>query len=148
MLKEFPGIDKLYINFSGKLYDDTSFVSNIVSLNTVQYPISSIANFADTTEIYYKDSLILRKAKGEESYSIGFERRQFHLNEKYGNNEREIAIVKQKLESLLNNEEYNLDSIIISATASPEGSIKINTEYSNKRSLAVTRYFNNFVNPL
>ena len=62
-----------------------------------------------------------------------------------GDNFYEIQRIKQTLGSLLNNEVFDLDSILVSATASPEGSVITNRRLSNRRSESVSKYFNTFI---
>ena len=99
----------------------------------------------DFNDMVFCDSLVFRKTVANESYNIGFERRSAILNENFANNANEIANIKLRLESLLENVIYDLDSIVISATASPEGSLKINSDYSDKRSQAMSKYFQSYV---
>ena len=62
-----------------------------------------------------------------------------------GENLYEIQKIKGTLADLLNNETFDLDSILVSATASPEGSLALNRSLANKRSESVSKYFNEFM---
>ena len=143
----YPNIDRVYIGISGDVYDDTTHIYNF-SMNKeerLEYPIISTANLADTTEIIYDKYPQLRKANHGANYSIEFAKNNAVLNPNFGNNEQVIADIKSSLDALMKNAEFDLDSIIVSATASPEGAITVNQRFSGQRSDAVSKYFKNYV---
>ena len=60
-------------------------------------------------------------------------------------NRSEMGRIKGNLASLIENREFDLDSIVVTASCSPEGSIGFNTKLSQKRSEAVSRYFSDYI---
>lgn len=142
---QYPNLDKIYIGITGDIYVDTTRIYNFEMGNRLEYPVISTANLADTTEILYDSIPQLRKANSNANYRIEFEKNSALLKEHLGSNETEIANIKKNLLSLLRNNEFDLDSIIVSATASPEGAISVNERFSGQRSQAVSNYFRNFV---
>jgi len=58
----------------------------------------------------------------------------------------EIAKIKKQLGALLQNEQFDLDSVVVSANSSPEGLLRSNARLSESRSKSVTRYFDSFMN--
>ena len=62
-----------------------------------------------------------------------------------GKNSDEIARIKANFVSLMQNEEFDLDSVIVKASCSPEGSFSRNRRLSKERSDAVSKYFNSFM---
>lgn len=142
---QFPGLDKVYIGFTGDVYNDTTLIYNFVMDNRLEYPVVSVASLADTTEIFYDSIPITRKANHGANYSIEFEKNSAILKESVSNNAQVIQDIKNSLDALLKNAEFDLDSIIVSATASPEGAITVNQRFSGQRSDAVSGYFRNYV---
>ncbi len=142
---QFPGLDKVYIGITGDVYNDTTLIHNFTMANRLEYPVVSTASLADTTEIIYDSIPQLRKANHGANYSIGFEQGKSALKESFGNNAQVIADIKTNLAALMKNAEFDLDSIIVSATASPEGSVVINEKLSKQRSQAVSQYFKSYI---
>ena len=142
---QFPGLDKVYIGLTGDVYNDTTWIYNFVMENRLEYPVVSVASLADTTEILYDSIPHYRKANHGANYSIEFEKNSAALKESVGNNAQVIQDIKNSLNALMKNAEFDLDSIIVSATASPEGAITVNQRFSGQRSDAVSNYFRNYV---
>ena len=86
----------------------------------------------------------LKQQQHFDSKKIEFEKNSALLKESLGNNGEMIQKIKSDLEALMKNAEFDLDSIIVSATASPEGAITVNQRFSGQRSDAVSNYFRNF----
>jgi len=142
---QFPNIDKAFIGLSGDVYVDTTLIHSFVMPDKLEYPVVSVATLADTTEIVYDSIPIPRKANHGANYSIEFAKNNAVLNPKFGNNEQIIADIKASLDALMKNAEFDLDSIFVSATASPEGAITVNQRFSGQRSDAVSKYFKNYI---
>lgn len=142
---EFPNIDMVYISITGDVYNDTTHIYNFSMDERLEYPVTSTANLADTTEIVLDSSMVLRKADHGANYSIEFAKNSAALNPNFGANNKVINDIKASLDALMKNTEFDLDSIIVSATASPEGAINVNQRFSGQRSDAVSNYFKSYV---
>ena len=70
--------------------------------------------------------VIERKAEANSEFRIDFESAKSDVKLELGDNARNVGIIKQYLSSLMRNEIFDLDSIVVSATASPEGSWTLN----------------------
>ena len=65
-----------------------------------------------------------------------------------GNNGEEISRIKTNLKELIENETYELDSILVTASSSPEGKWDYNATLAQKRSEAVSEYFCRYMSKL
>ena len=54
-------------------------------------------------------------------------------------------MISKTIASLLENKDFDLDSIIVRATASPEGTFTLNSSLAQKRSEAVSAYFSKYI---
>jgi hypothetical protein len=63
------------------------------------------------------------------------------LEPQRGNNPVEMGRIRSHLLSLLENESFEMDSIVVEASASPEGSVALNGRLSRERSASVGGYF-------
>lgn len=141
----YPGLDRVYIGVSGDIYEDTAHIYSFTMPERLEFPVISTSNLADTTEKVYDIQLELRKANHGANYSIEFEKNNAILKEKLGDNAKVIADIKANLDDLMKNKDFDLDSIVITATSSPEGAIAVNTKFSEKRTGAVADYFKSFI---
>lgn len=142
---QYPGLDRVYIGFSGDIYEDTAHICNFIMPERLEYPVISTSNLADTTEMVYDYMMKLRKANHGAKYSIEFAKNSAILSPNFGNNAQIIADIKEKLDALMKDAEFDLDSIAISATSSPEGAIAVNTKFSEKRTIAISDYFKTYI---
>jgi len=76
---------------------------------------------------------------------IDFEQGSDVILEDLSNNRFEMGRIKQNLGSLIENKDFDLDSIVVTASCSPEGSVAHNTKLSQRRSESVSRYFSQFI---
>lgn len=81
----------------------------------------------------------------EKKASIRFAAGRDEVREDLGDNAVEIASVKNALSGLLDNREFDLDSVVVTAHASPEGAFRANGDLSRRRGRSVGRYFEAFM---
>lgn len=140
-----PKLRKATINLAGDVYRDEYMIYHLPDFAPLDYYISSTSTFADLSVVKYLTKIIERRAYANTAYKIEFKVAKADIDPELGNNEEEINKIKANLRSLLDNEVFELDSIIVNATASPEGSYSKNQEYAQARSESVTRYFDRFI---
>ncbi|MBQ2917902.1 MAG: hypothetical protein IJE61_01545 [Bacteroidales bacterium] len=139
-----PKLRKVDIVLSGEIYEQDVRLYTIPEVPPLTFYISSISAFADNTERYLT-KVIERRASANTECKIAFELGKADIKLELADNLYEIQKIKTTLASLLNNETFDLDSILVSATASPEGSVATNRKLSNRRSESVSKYFNEFM---
>lgn len=139
-----PKLRRVDVVLSGEIYEQEKKVYSIPSAAPLTFYISSVAAFVDNTE-RYKTTVIERKVSANASSRIDFEEGRADVRPDMAENRFEIAKIRKTLASLLDNEEFDLDSIVVSATASPEGQYKANEALAQKRSEAVSRYFTDYM---
>ena len=139
-----PKLRKVDIVLSGEIYEQDIRLYTIPEVPPLTFYISSISAFTDNTERYLT-KVIERRASANTECRIAFELGKADIKLDLADNLFEIQKIKTTLGSLLNNETFDLDSILVSATASPEGSVATNTKLSNRRSESVSKYFNEFM---
>ena len=62
-----------------------------------------------------------------------------------GHNPREIARIKDNLRTLMESDDFVLDSIIVTSSASPEGTTAYNGRLSRRRSEGISAYFSAWI---
>ena len=136
-----PGLRKADIVLSGDIYEQETRIYRIPQGSPLTFYISSVAAFVDNTE-RYKTKVVERRAMANAECRIEFAEGSAEIDGEIGDNQYEISKIRKMLSSVVENEIYDLDSIVVSATASPEGTYRTNEFLAQRRSETVSQYFN------
>lgn len=139
-----PKLKKVDIVLSGEIYEQDKVIFDIPRNQPLTFYISSLAEFTDYKEKFLK-KVIERQVEANTTSYVEFESGKSRVREDLGNNEAEIARIKDCLSDLMNNATFDLDSITVSAYASPEGTVALNQKLSQDRSDAISKYFNQYM---
>lgn len=139
-----PGLRKAEIMLSGEIYEQGRQLLAMPPAGPLTFYISSLSTLVDDTERYIT-RVIERKASADASFKIEFRKGQAEVDRSLGENAGEIGMVEDHLLSLLENRHFDLDSIIVSSSCSPEGGAGLNRSLSQRRSDAVAGYFGAFL---
>lgn len=135
-----PKLKKVDIILSGEIYEQDKRLYNIPRSEPLTFYISSISAFVDNTERYLT-KVVERRAMANTESRIDFELGKSDIKPEYGRNLEEIAMIERTLASLVENATYDLDSITVRATASPEGPYAVNRRLAQRRSESVSSWF-------
>ena len=135
-----PKLRKVDVILSGDIYESDQRIYTIPRSEPLTFYISSLSTFVDNRERYLT-KVIERRVEANTACYIEFTSGSSTVDERMGNNPGEIARIKDNLISLMNNEVFDLDSIIVTSSASPEGSSSFNDRLSRKRSESIGDYF-------
>ena len=139
-----PKLRKVDIVLSGEIYEYGHKVYTVPPTENLTFYISSLNSFTRDI-VRYKTRVVERRAEANTSANIGFASGKWTLDESLGNNAKEIANISSILEKLINNVDYDIDSIVVSAAASPEGLRKENEKLSSKRAESISEHFSGWV---
>lgn len=140
-----PKLRKADIILSGDIYDQDRRIYTIPSSEPLSFYISSISSFVDKRDRYLS-KVIERQASTNTSCDIIFGVNHTEVNLSLGNNEAELNRLKENLSDLMSNRIYEMDSIIVTSSSSPEGSFNINRRLSQSRSESISKYLNKCIN--
>ena len=139
-----PKLRKADITLSGAIFEQGKQIYTVPQSEPLTFYISSLSSFTDNRERYLT-KVIERRAEANTESKIDFELGKAVVDESIGQNYFEIRNIKMTLASLLENEVFDLDSIVIRATASPEGRYAANKTLAQKRSQSVSDYFEKYL---
>ena len=139
-----PRLRKVDVVLSGDIFEQDKRLYEIPETEPLTYYISSLSAFVDGTP-RYKKQITSRRVQANTACYIDFEQGSAEIDEDMSNNHFEIGRIKQNLASLIENKVFDLDSIIVTASCSPEGSVPFNTKLSQRRSESVSRYFEEYI---
>ena len=139
-----PRLRKVDVVLSGSIYKEDVKIYDIPECEPLTYYISSLSAFVDGTE-RYMTKVIERKVSANTACYVEFEHDRYEVDESLGYNRDEIGRIKKNLSALINNDEFVMDSIVVTASSSPEGTVAYNTRLTQRRSEAVAEYFRRFI---
>lgn len=139
-----PKLKKVDIILSGEIFEQDKKIYSIPRSEPLTFYISSLSSFVDGRE-RYRTKIIERKVEANAAWYIDFKVGKSDVENDFGNNRENISFIKDNLRALLLNQEFDLDSITIAASASPEGSEASNNALSARRAASVAAYFNKYL---
>lgn len=139
-----PKLKKVHIVLSGDIYEQDAKLYSIPASEPLEFLISSVSKLLDNT-VRYKTRIIERKASANAECRIEFEEGQAEIDVDRADNYNEISSIKRTLSQLIDNEVFDVDSIVVSATASPEGTFAHNRSLAQRRSESVSKYFTSYM---
>ncbi|KAA5263707.1 hypothetical protein [Bacteroides faecis] len=108
--------------------------------DTITYFVSSMIQFLDNAP-RFKRRIIERHAEANFSAHITFPVGRENIDENLNDNANEIAKVQDIIKQLTWSNEFIIDSINMTASASPEGSWRLNEALAKRRAISLKSYF-------
>ena len=139
-----PQLRKVDIWLSGSIWESDRLVYDVPRSGPLTFYISSISTLVDPRERYLK-RVIERRVEANTACYVDFAQGRSEVIETLGNNAGEIGRIKGNLAELMENRTFDLDSIVVTASASPEGQLRANGVLAQRRSEAVSRYFDSYI---
>ena len=139
-----PRLRKVDVVLSGEIFEQEKQVYSVPRCNPLTFYISSVSAFVDGTE-RYKTVVLSRSVEANTACNIDFRTGRADIDERLGDNAREMAYIRENLRNLLLNDTFELDSVTIAAFASPEGSLAANNALTLRRSRAASEYFEKYI---
>ncbi len=143
-INTLPKLKKADIRIAGAIMEDGQQILRIPQSDPLTYYISSLSSFADLSEKYMTVTISRRVEANTASY-VEFSPGKYDININLANNASEIQRIKNNLTDLLLNEEFDMDSITVSASCSPEGKESLNVELARKRAASISDYFKRYL---
>lgn len=139
-LKATPQMHRMRMVFLGSIHLYGKTISTFESPDTLTWYVSSLTQMADTNAFYRKQALARDVAVSTLAF-IEFSKGSWVIDTTLGNNAYELNRILCEFDSLSSSKTFATDSVIISASCSPEGNYSTNRTLSRKRAEAVTEYF-------
>ena len=139
-----PKLRKVDIVLSGEVWESDKKLYLMSRSEPLTFYISSLSTFVDGTERYLT-KVIERRVEANTACYVDFESGKSEVKEGLSNNAEEISRINGNLAQLIENTVFDLDSIVVTASASPEGDQRMNESLAQKRSESVSRYFDSYI---
>lgn len=135
-----PALKRADIVLSGDIWQGDVRCYAMSRTEPLTFYISSLSSLADDSE-HYLTRIIERRAAANDACYIAFKAGDDRLDTALGNNASEMARIRDHMNELLENEKFDVDSIVISAFASPEGTLRSNEALTRRRAASVAAHY-------
>ena len=139
-----PSLRKATVLLSGDIFEEDRRIYRVPRTEPLTFYISSISGLSDDA-VRYKTVVTERRVQANTACYIDFDQGRAEIRKEIGHNREEMARIEGNLRSLLQNRDFDLDSIVVTASCSPEGSFEHNRRLSMRRSESVSSYFEGFL---
>lgn len=142
--KSRPNLRKVMVALDGDLYEMGEHLTALPFPDELTFYISSLSSLADMTT-RYRMTIMERMVYDNTKALIDFEVGKAVIDTLLGDNASEICRVRRCIENVLARDDLELDSLVIVASCSPEGSFESNRRLSQARSKAVLEHIGDYV---
>ena len=139
-----PGLKKVMLTLDGRLYEKGECISSLPFPDELTFYISSLSTLADMRP-KYRMIVLERTVFDNTKALIDFALGSSKVDTLLGDNASELRRVRRCIDDVVAREEFVLDSLVIKASCSPEGSYELNRRLSLSRSEAVKKYIGEYV---
>ena len=138
-----PKLKKVEIELAGAVYEEDRQMCTLPSPGMLTFYISSLSSFADVRERFLT-RVVSRRVEANTSCYIEFGAGKTDIREDLGMNALEMGRIKGNIKDILENDKFDLDSVVITAFASPEGSAAANNSLALRRAGAASTFFSDY----
>lgn len=139
-----PRLRKVDVVLSGEIFESNHRLYTMARSQPLTFYISSLSSFTDGAERYLTRTIERRAAANTACY-VDFRSGRHDVDPELGNNREELSRIRENIVQLLSNPTFELDSIVIGASASPEGMQAANDVLAQQRASSVADYFDRFI---
>lgn len=139
-----PRLRKVIVSMEGSMYEDGRAISEIPMPDDLTFYISSLSTLADETP-RYRMIILERVAYDNTKAFLDFALGSSVVDTTLSDNASELRRIRKCIDDVASRTEYALDSLLIVASCSPEGTWALNRKLSARRAEAVRDYLTDYV---
>ena len=139
-----PGLRKVIVSLDGGLFEEGDSIAPVRFPGDITFYISSLSTLADERP-KYRMMILERKVFDNTKALIDFAVGSAAVDTSLGDNASELARVRKCIENVYARSEFELDSLVIVASCSPEGPYAMNERLARARSESVRKYMSGYV---
>ena len=139
-----PRLKKVTVSLDGKLYEKGECIYAFPFPDELTFYISSLAGLVDDRP-KYRSYVLERNVYDNTKAFIDFHQGSAEVDQELGDNESELRRVLKCIDDVVARDDLELDSLVIVASCSPEGSFRSNRRLSAARSESIREYIWEYV---
>ena len=130
---------RLHISLTGKVNALDGSFYRVPANDTLQFNISSMLTFV-LPQTRYMTKVIEKFAVVNDRNYLTFKVNNTRIMDSLADNARQLEQIRSLMHTLLYQHEFYVDSIVLTAASSPEGSYRINTKLARERAYSLNDY--------
>ena len=138
------GVRRVDLVLCGQILREGKRIYDVPQTGPLTFYVSSMSALADNTPRYLK-KIICRNAVANTAAYIDFKAGQYKVDDTLSNNASEIGRIKGNIRDILRLSEYVVDSLVVTASCSPEGPYWANVLLAENRANSIKKYFSEFI---
>ena len=142
--KAEPGLKKVIVKMRGSLFADGRKAADLPDPDELTFYISSLSSLTDDSP-RYRLMILERRAYDNTKAFLDFALGSSKVDTSLADNASELRRIRRCIDDVAAQTEFVLDSLLIVASCSPEGSWSHNKSLSAKRAEAIMEYIREYV---
>lgn len=138
------GLRKIEMVLSGGIYAIGKRIYEMPPTSPLTFYVSSVSTFTDPAVRYIK-TIVERNVTAHTAAYIDFLVGEHQLIDTVHNNREELTRIRENMSQILSEPDFVVDSLVITASCSPEGEYASNRMLALRRAESIRRYFQAFV---
>ena len=138
-LNSRPGLRKITIGMPGAVWEYGREICKMPQPDELVFYVSSLSTLADCTP-HFMTKIVERNAYDRTFAFIEFASGKADLDTALGCNASELKRIDRSIAAIVSNADFELDSMIVSASCSPEGGFGQNSSLAEARAAAMRRH--------
>ena len=134
-----PGLRQIDVCLTGGIYYQGEMLYSIPPSEPVTFYVSSFATMTEDIQRYVT-KIIERRVELNTRAAINFKAGRSDIDTGYMDNHDELQYIQSIISGLISSGEYLADSLIITASCSPEGSFGLNSRLARKRAASIAGF--------
>lgn len=139
-----PGLRKIDVSMSGKLYRGGKSFCPVEASEDLTFYVSSLSSLADLSP-RYRMRVIERKVYDKTHAFLDFSSGSTVIDTSLSCNASELKRIARCIDDVMARSEFELDSLVVTASCSPEGSFQFNRRLSEGRARSVAGFLEPFL---
>lgn len=139
-----PGLKKAVVSLTGEIFEEGRSIQTLPFPEELTYYISSLSAMADTVP-KYRIKVLERYVYDNTKALIDFASGSHVIDTSLSDNASELRRVVRCIGDVVARREFILDSLVVKASCSPEGSFSMNSRLAALRSKAVIAYIEDYI---
>ncbi len=139
-----PFLKKVNVTLAGEMYEGGELIHRLPFPEELTFYISSLSMMADMTP-KYRMQILERTVYDNTKAFIDFEQGSSAVDTSLAGNASELERIVRCVDDVVGRREFELDSLVIKASCSPEGSFSHNAALASARSEAIREYLKDYV---
>lgn len=131
-----PGLKRISVSLDGNLYEDGEVICTVERPEDIVFYVSSLSALVDMTPRYVM-KVVERRVYDNTHAFIDFAQGRADLDTLLPGNVAELARIRECVGGIVSREEFELDSLKVTASCSPEGRYAFNSRLSLARAEAM-----------